>query len=509
LEGASLREIDGGNSKRDLRRAFALIENSGTVHFLIAGSESEFGVWVESIERAIQLCSFDCTTAGNATNTPSDYLPSSLEVSGKSSCDDSTKLDRPLGRSLAKVVNAAKVKGHAAVTRGIRNSVQKTDIQPGECESDSGGAEGSANPSVQQMRNRFAGVGQATKNRLGSAIAAVKQKGKEVVQVRRQGATGSNWACSLCTFVNSGKVWECQMCSSTKPSGDQVGLTAASIQFQASSVTEQHDADVTESLDLEEDAVRPRSQIGIKNRFESVVRRAQTATFEGSRLGKFNPRPNDQPQGFGVSKAQKLNNITLGEPILSPTLQEVPLKHLGGTWIVQVELQPQFTLEGKNPIDFVSEEPPNNSDNVSHQGEYFEVKENFENVEAANPFSVSFAPGSDSIQSNSDNVNQFVDLTFKIQAFKYDGGVKSSECVDLIRTLSEIAALYTSLSELMARAPTICFNQGLPKKPQASLNLSTIDGMIATGKLLGGLLELPYRAESIGEPLRSFYGKIR
>jgi hypothetical protein len=521
LEGATLREIDGGNCKRDLKRAFALAEDSGTVHFMIAGSESEFEGWMETIDRAIRFYSFDSTT----TNITTSGIPN---LSNVSSFDDATKPDRPLGRSLAKVVNAAKVKGQAVVARGMRNSVQKTGVnsQTSDCDtrvvndtkverflnSHGGTAEGTTNPTAQQIRNRLAGVGQATKSRFGSAIAAAKQKGKEAVQLRRQGASGSDWACVQCTFINSGRVWECQMCSLTRPSSDQVGSTAySSIQFQTSSVTEKHTDDVTESLDMEEDVERQGSQIGLKNRLESVVRRARTATFEGPRSGKFNSRVNDQQQGVGATKAQKLSNISLGGLISSPKqfarsskVQELPLKQLAGTWIVEVELQPQFPLEENIPVDSFSEKPPSNSDDVLRPEEHLEGKEN---VERTNPSAVTLDESGR--ESSSDELNQFVDLTFRIRASKHNSGTTSSECVDLIRTLSEIAALYTSLSEFIARAPILSFNQGLKRKPEASLDLSTIECMITTGKLLGGLLELPYRAESNSESIQSFYGKIR
>jgi len=49
LRGASLIDLQGGQRKRDLKRAFALTDSAGTIHFIIAGIDRDYCDWVQQL----------------------------------------------------------------------------------------------------------------------------------------------------------------------------------------------------------------------------------------------------------------------------------------------------------------------------------------------------------------------------------------------------------------------------------------------------------------------------
>jgi hypothetical protein len=601
LERASLREISGGSRKRDLKRAFALVESNGTVHFLIAGSDTEYIDWVNSISRAINMYSVEHpNTSMDGMLLQSPSLHSFNSVSSNASIDDTSKHVRTLGRSFAKVVQAAKVKGQAAVARGIGSSAQTADnnvfdcavmtngsatvsnsIMPTETKGesyngDSGNTELGTNPNVQQLRNRFASVGKATKNRFGSAISAAKQKGKEAVQLRRTGAamnaratSGSLnagtivssslaqneiWTCSTCTFGNASKDTKCQMCESKKseddPNVSHIGtnmgtsswsqsLTAGGNlldigsapfggnTFDAKSdginqndheptdhgVSKDDRSFVSDSLDDEDyDLAERQSQIGIKQRIGSVVRRARIATSEGRNIGRRHESL------LGAPKGQKLNNVALRGQLRSPThpfgewggeIEELQLKQFVEKLIIRVTIDPDAQIRGKSE-SFPSQVTIRN-DSQSLVDETLSHDENTERNEKAELTRPTNNTLVDSIsQTNSAYWDHFLDVTFKIQVSRCNFGdvTVTTESFDLVRTLPEVAALHTYLSESIAQIPSCTVDQELKRDSSGNLGLTTLDCIRTTGKLLGGLLDLPFHGRPIGEQLRKYYGKV-
>lgn len=270
LNCASLRELDGGQRKRDLKRAFAIVEKSGTVHFVTAGSDAEYVTWVSGIQLAITF--YSPKQPETSANGLSD-LDASSHSKGEDARLQSSNHGKPLGRSIARVVNAAKVKGKSVAVRGMKSPWQEStsqiiDQEASINESTAGAMSNSLRESNkmvnssdstssntesrrQQLRNRFSGVsqatkrglgsaGQVTKSRFGSVLSAAKQRGQEVAQKRRMRATtepedvfvdlstasitpGAErvstdevWPCSACTFINPGDYTKCQVCESER-----------------------------------------------------------------------------------------------------------------------------------------------------------------------------------------------------------------------------------------------------------------------------------------------------
>jgi len=313
LQGASLRQLAGGPRKRDLKRAFALVDRTGMARLVVASSDSEYFIWVRELQRAI-----DVSTPSDITGPTEDARAAmhndesfdshggrtGLDSSIHSSTDglsQSSGHGRPLGRSLSKAVQAAKATKQAVVDRSIRRKEIREKgsetIEPGPETPTSQTAtstvaasgitiasaeepvmirrqsEATTNePLVQsdgstpnkrlQLRNRFAGVSQATKSRFGSALQAAKQKGKEVAERRKQrmgeeevhihptnrmpldttpsalsepmlakgdhllapetfsnAVGGSSWSCPACTFINPTQASICQICDKPKEQG--------------------------------------------------------------------------------------------------------------------------------------------------------------------------------------------------------------------------------------------------------------------------------------------------
>jgi hypothetical protein len=155
----------------------------------------------------------------------------------------------------------------------------------------------------QQLRGRFSGLRQVTKNKLGSAVQAAKQKGLEVAekrlqQWRHQGeettqhhapasvhidqhvsssnqafepssvslqATDSplSWSCGICTFLNAGQLQVCEVCGGGRESSnpDLVAPTVATM--DASSVRQAEEDEIVQAL--------PGSQHGISTGHGTVA----------------------------------------------------------------------------------------------------------------------------------------------------------------------------------------------------------------------------------------------
>ena len=275
LKGASLRELSGGQRKRDLKRAFGIVESNKTVHFVITVSDADYITWVQKIRQAIRFYSSDGGPDGSEEDIKAEAPGRSefeavLDVSAHSRSRTSPNVDqlqssnhgRPLGRSISKAV--AKVKGRKSESVQVENQEASDALSIGDDSCPNNLEDQQPDPAVtdfpdnqsrnrrQQLRTRFAGVGQATKKGLGSAgqatktrfgaaLQVAKEKGKVAVEKRRQRSlVESNddlaavkdsmnagesseksevdsWTCSSCTFLNPGADTKCQICESTRP----------------------------------------------------------------------------------------------------------------------------------------------------------------------------------------------------------------------------------------------------------------------------------------------------
>lgn len=291
LKDASLRELSGGQRKRDLKRAFAVVEANKTVHFVVTVNDADYINWLQKLREAIRFYSLnggpdgseeDIRNAMGAQLGNSRALDSSTH-SRTSQTPDSTdpplsssNHGRPIGRSISRAV--AKVKGRKSdstmVTDSQESSVGDTEsltetISSNVDQTSGQAATWASSESLdqnrrQQLRTRFAGVGQATKkglgsasqvtkkglgsagqltkNRFGAALQVAKQKGKQAVEKRRNRTqsesndehlsasvlgtdgtetstpTADSWPCPACTFLNPPSSTQCTMCESLRPS---------------------------------------------------------------------------------------------------------------------------------------------------------------------------------------------------------------------------------------------------------------------------------------------------
>jgi len=274
LKGASLRELSGGQRKRDLKRAFGIVESNKTVHFVITVSDADYITWVQKIRQAIRFYSSDGGPDGSeedikAAATGRSEFEAALDVSAHSRSRTSPNVDqlqtsnhgRPLGRSISKAV--AKVKGKKSESVQVENQEASVALSIGDESCPNTLEDQQPDPDMadfpdnqsrnrrQQLRTRFAGVGQATKkglgsagqatkNRFGAALQVAKEKGKVAVEKRRQrslvesnddfaamkdsmnaGESSESevdsWTCSSCTFLNPRADTKCQICESTRP----------------------------------------------------------------------------------------------------------------------------------------------------------------------------------------------------------------------------------------------------------------------------------------------------
>jgi hypothetical protein len=310
---------------------------------VIAGSDAEYYTWVSELQKAIGSFSVSLVAtlqpdlgipgAGEPIDEPFDrnVAPDGesdrprVDVDGlpdatvDGSLSQSSNHGRPLGRSLSRAAQVAKVTGQAVVGRGRRKqetgdgptggstiassvvavptkelvsppSMISSMPTPSEPEDTTGlgQARSQATPPMSmssteetsehsggpnrrvQIRSKFAGVGQVTKSRFGSALQAAKQKGRavaekgrEVAERRRQrgiddedgtprastleppptvsdnkseGQTSTGdqyapWACLSCTCLNPPENASCRVCGTVHDREEtKLAATAAEIQ---------------------------------------------------------------------------------------------------------------------------------------------------------------------------------------------------------------------------------------------------------------------------------------
>lgn len=288
MNGASLVELTGGNRKKDLRRAFGLLDSVGALHTLIASSDSDFFGWVHEMNRSMGDPS-DSGVEDGASVATEDGLGTRERLrvdSEESEVSQERTQQRLLGRTLSKAVQVAKASKQAVVERRTRRA--DGEAEPAEIagRSEVSSSATSRPPSAataehvddaslssthypqqdndsaaqpsrrQQLTGRFAGVGQMTKSRLGGAMLKARQKGREVAEKGREVADrrrnrqqlasesfetpsvtitedaisqGSMepWNCPACTFSNSGNAHSCSMCSAPRPDPDATQQTVA------------------------------------------------------------------------------------------------------------------------------------------------------------------------------------------------------------------------------------------------------------------------------------------
>jgi hypothetical protein len=238
LRGARLHELGGGRTKRDLKRAFAIVEAKGMTRFVVAGSDTEYSTWVRELHKAISSYSGSPVATLQpdlGTNEGGELVEHNVAVNSEGdNLSQSSRHGQPLGRSLSRVAKAA---GQAVVGRSrrkqeiadglpdestitssavavksqehlsppsVNTSVDASTPSVSEDATGPVSDRSEATPPVSmpsteetseqtgapnrrlQIRSKFAGVGQGTKSRFGSVMQAAKQKGRAVADKGRE-----------------------------------------------------------------------------------------------------------------------------------------------------------------------------------------------------------------------------------------------------------------------------------------------------------------------------------
>jgi hypothetical protein len=286
--------------------------------FVVAGSDTEYFTWVRELQNAISSYSASPVATFQpdlGTNEAGEPVERNAAVNSESdSLSQSSRHGPPLGRSFSRAAQVAKAAGQAVVGRSRRKQENADGLTDESTIASSAVAVSTqehmspplvntsvdvstpsepedptvptsdrfeATPPVSmpsteetservgvpnrriQIRSKFAGVGQGTKSRFGSALQAAKQKGRavadkgrEVAERRRQRTVDdvdgppiasthappqtvgdSNiqgdadtsdqsplWACLSCTFVNPGEEASCQMCGIVRGQGESTNV---------------------------------------------------------------------------------------------------------------------------------------------------------------------------------------------------------------------------------------------------------------------------------------------
>jgi hypothetical protein len=237
-----LHELGGGRTKRDLKRAFAIVEAKGMTRFVVAGSDTEYSTWVRELHKAISSYSGSPVATLQpdlGTHEGGELVEHNVAVNCESdSLSQSPRHGQPLGRSLSRAAQVAKAASQAVAGRSRRKE-ESADGLPDESTITSSTVAvknqehlsppsvntsvDASNPSVSedatgpvsdrfeatplvsmpsteetseqigvpnnrrlQIRSKFAGVGQGTKSRFGSVLQAAKQKGRAVADKGRE-----------------------------------------------------------------------------------------------------------------------------------------------------------------------------------------------------------------------------------------------------------------------------------------------------------------------------------
>lgn len=124
LVGAQIRQLSGGTSKQDTKQGFAIIESSGTIRYFVASSASDYALWTREITAVIGR------SEHKGINDESGFL-----ASGE--------------------LSTSEIEAPQTSERRI------------------------------QLGKKLSGVGQATKNRIGSALQSARQKGTDMSSARK------------------------------------------------------------------------------------------------------------------------------------------------------------------------------------------------------------------------------------------------------------------------------------------------------------------------------------
>eukprot|EP00977_Amphora_coffeiformis_P005529 scaffold1170_cov174-Amphora_coffeaeformis.AAC.13 len=391
LENATLVRLGGGNRKKDLRRAFGLVDSTGAMHILIAGSDSDYFGWIHEMKRSVSSLN---GVAGQQNNllwgSEDTYSDSNERHSDDGGGISGQPQQRLLGRTISKAVQVAKASKQAVAERRLRRGDEpepNTAIGPNgpeELPSPSPGEElnsvASADASEdtpsrrQQLRSKIAGMGQVTKRGLGSAMQIARQKGREVAERRRMrqhdesemdetpsitlseseitSSEPNLWNCPACTYANNGQVLACEMCNTPRKPDQSFGRTGT-IEADEPSVARSRDEATPEPAEFSDSNQRVGMRLRLGNAVRSVRQNnTDTAPESGRSGGRFGFRRrgsqnSDGAQHDGAPEPVTLKQVTVNGPLQDQThpfgdeyfeAAVVQQKRLDKVWFVRVKV---------------------------------------------------------------------------------------------------------------------------------------------------------------------------
>ena len=214
LAGATLHQLGGGRRKRDLKRAFAIVETTGMTRLLVAGNDTEYFAWVQELQKAIDSHTtseqavpgkdeagdiFDDKSLHDASDhSASDRSPmdqARIDYSSVHSVDDTAKSTTSVEPSVVEASAAEEAYTDESTPLTTETTTESTQGRAGSPFSTAASTTISAEEANDdadtqnrrgQLRSKFAGVSSVTKRGLGSAFQAAKQKSRQVAEKSRE-----------------------------------------------------------------------------------------------------------------------------------------------------------------------------------------------------------------------------------------------------------------------------------------------------------------------------------
>jgi ribosomal protein L13E len=431
-------------------------------------------------------------------------------------------------------------------------------------------ADDTENSTGQNVRPRFggkfAGVRQATKSRIGSAIQNVRLKGKEVSERRRldsedmgdkvQGLqrtkldgllsgtsaataidsgsvydnapkAGLSWSCNTCTFVNNSEnhpntLQSCEMCGEARPKEDQFQSNVASIEFGNSAPEGQNSTKAkevahdlpTETATIQADFIKnvETSHAGNTNDAEQTDTGPRRGMFGGMRnvlANKTERQPpalqatdNRKAGRFAFRKRNdemdslvdgggpvKFKNLRAGESFLPDSIPEEAkfrepqiLRRLVGDWAVLVESgRKEYgsgTLFWKKLSNVQPQSAQEEIESRRHQCEFRICV-------------IPVVPGPEDTPIQTEcNIADIFELHTRV-----------SEAVAMV--LPQVASETTENGRPDDRTDL----GGMTQSMSYRLGLSSLDNVLLTGKILGGLMDFDESSE-IFKKMHDYQGKL-
>ncbi|KAL7581501.1 hypothetical protein ACA910_022070 [Epithemia clementina (nom. ined.)] len=532
LQGATLYQLAGGSKKRDLKRAFGIVQRNGMLHLVTIGTDREFHHWIKEMKRSIVAYASSSTSLKSSPSLPSalsvaysgdNYLEPSIQPTGN---PPQSKQDR----GLMIPSDPASTTKHVEAGRGTRYPAgEEFDALVEIGQSEAGFGQDLAGPTTGthamnedqhttpqpetgnrrvQIRNRLAGVSQATKSRLGSASQATKsrlgsamqkarEKGRAVAERTRQNrsttqatdysSVGNNdWQCPTCTFFNANSNDRCEMCNAAREL-DNVSRDRASsadnFSLPGSDISDGQVASSRRSEKFSDDgegAEENEAKAGMRVRFGAALRSVRGTIRK--------PQAASDSTAAGDPGFLRLRDVNLTDPLMDTSTdlfdeddyEEEILKRLEGHWFVRVKiisLSEQNIFNQQMPATLGAEMQVS-----THDGALSDVLD------------------SSNVPSPAKEPNKVEHRMLSIGIFqKQQSSGDAKLHSQIVREFSDVFSLHTAISECVGRmpAPASYPRQIVPRDDYGTLKrslakalgLTALEAVRTTAKLLSGLLE--------------------